>query len=58
MLTGMIGAMAAQGIPPVRAAVCGVYCHALASDILVEKLPEVSMLPCDIIDTLPAVFRS
>lgn len=58
VLTGMIGAMAAQGIPPVRAAVCGVYCHALASDILVEKLPEVSMLPCDIIDTLPAVFRS
>ncbi len=58
VLTGIIGAMAAQGISPERAAACGVYCHALASDILVEKLPEVSMLPCDIIGTLPEVFRS
>ncbi len=58
VLTGIIGAMAAQGIPPVRAAACGVYCHALASDILAETMPAQSMLPGDIIETLPKVFRS
>lgn len=58
VLTGIIGAMAAQGIAPARAAACGVYCHALASDILAETMPLESMLPCDIIDTLPEVFRS
>ncbi len=58
VLTGIIGAMAAQGIAPARAAACGVYCHALASDILAENMPAESMLPCDIIDTLPEVFRS
>lgn len=58
VLTGIIGAMAAQGIVPAKAAACGVYCHALASDILAQEMPAVSMLPCDIIDTLPRVFRS
>lgn len=58
VLTGIIGAMAAQGIAPARAAACGVYCHALASDILAETMPMESMLPCDIIETLPKVFRS
>ncbi len=58
VLTGIIGALAAQGIAPEEAAACGVYCHALASDILLEAMPEVSMLPSDIINTLPAVFRS
>ncbi len=58
VLTGIIGAMAAQGIAPAKAAACGVYCHALASDILAQEMPAVSMLPCDIIDTLPRVFRS
>ncbi len=58
VLTGIIGAMAAQGIAPAMAAASGVYCHALASDILAEAMPAESMLPCDIIDTLPRVFRS
>ena len=58
VLTGIIASITAQGIPPVTAAASGVYCHALASDILLERLPEQSMLPSDIIDTLPLVFRS
>lgn len=58
VLTGIIAAMAAQGIAPVRAAASGVYCHALASDILLETMPAESMLPGDIIGILPQVYRS
>lgn len=58
VLTGIIASMAAQGIDPCTCAVCGVYCHGLAADMLLEKLPMESMLPSDIIDILPEVFRS
>lgn len=58
VLTGIIASMAAQGIEPAKAAASGVYCHALASDMLLETLPEESMLPSDIIDILPKVYRS
>ncbi len=58
VLTGIIASMAAQGIEPAMAAASGVYCHALAADLLLETLPEESMLPSDIIDTLPRVYRS
>ncbi|MGN1423555.1 MAG: NAD(P)H-hydrate dehydratase, partial [Oscillospiraceae bacterium] len=57
VLTGIIGAMLAQGIEPLRAAVSGVYCHALASDILADRLPPECMLPTDIISVLPEVYR-
>ncbi len=58
VLTGIIASMAAQGIEPATAAASGVYCHALASDMLLDALPEESMLPSDIIDILPKVYRS
>lgn len=58
VLTGIIGSMAAQGIEPGLAAASGVYCHALAADMLLETLPEESMLASDIIDILPKVYRS
>lgn len=58
VLTGMIASMAAQGIPALKAAVCGVYCHALASDMLLDSIPAVSMLPGDVIGILPEVYRS
>ena len=58
VLTGIIASMAAQGIEPSKAAVSGVYCHALASDMLLERLPMESMLPSDVIDILPEVYRS
>ena len=57
VLTGIIAAMLAQGVDPFRAAVSGVYCHALASDILADRLPPESMLPTDIISALPEVYR-
>ena len=57
-LTGIIGAMAAQGIPPFRAAVSGVYCHGLAADIAARELPREYMLAGDVTAALREVYRS
>lgn len=57
-LTGIIGAMAAQGIPPLKAAASGVYCHGLAADIAAKKLPREYMLAGDVIAALREVYRS
>ncbi len=56
-LTGIIAALAAQGAEPFGAAACGVYCHARAADILLDRLPMQSILPRDIIAALPEVYR-
>lgn len=57
-LAGIIAAMLAQGIDPLSAAAAGVYCHGLAADILLDRLPMECMLPTDIISALTEVFRS
>ncbi len=56
VLTGMIGAFAAQGIPVFRAACAGAYCHWRAADILSGRMPAESILPTDIIAALPEVY--
>lgn len=56
VLTGIIGAFAAQGIPVFRAACAGAYCHWRAADILTERMPAESVLPTDIIAALPEVY--
>lgn len=55
-LAGIIGAMAAQKIEPFKAAACGVYCHALAADIALKKLPPEYMLAGDVTAALAEVF--
>lgn len=56
VLTGIIGAFAAQGIPSFRAACAGAYCHWRAADILTGRMPAESILPGDIIAALPEVY--
>ncbi len=58
VLTGIIAAMAAQGIDTFKAAVCGVYCHGAAADLLLERMPAESILPTDVIEALPEIYRS
>ncbi len=57
VLTGVITALAGQGLSDLDAAVLGVYIHGLAGDIAAEKLGQVSLIATDIIDTLPEAFK-
>ncbi len=56
VLAGVIGALAAQGMPPYEAAMCGVYLHGLAGDRAAAKRSQHSMLPSDIVDALADGF--
>ncbi len=56
VLAGIIAGLAAQGLSPVQAAVCGVYLHGLAADRCALRLSQQGMLPEDITADLCAVF--
>jgi len=57
VLTGVITALAGQGLDLFDAAVLGVYIHGLAGDIAADKLGQISITATDIIDHLPAAFK-
>ena len=56
MLTGAIGALLAQGMEPLDAAIYGAMLHGRAGALAQEKLGEYSMNAGDIIDELPRAF--
>ena len=55
-LTGIIGALLAQGMAPLDAARAGVFLHGLAGDIAAEKHGECATLVTDLIACLGAAF--
>ena len=57
-LTGVLLALLCNGMPPEIAASAGVFLHAAAGDLAVEKYGERGLLPSDPIKTIPAVLRS
>ncbi len=57
VLTGCIAALLAQGLPPLEAAVCGVYLHGSAGELAAVTIGEIGMLAGDIAAALP-VARS
>jgi len=57
VLTGIITALAGQGLNNFDAAVLGVYIHGLASDIAAKNLGQTSLIATDIIDALPEAFN-
>lgn len=57
VLAGMVGALAAQGMKPFEAAYAAVCIHGAAGDRCAERLSQHAMLPTDLIEALPAVFR-
>lgn len=57
VLAGMIGSFAAQGIEPFEAASGAVFLHGLAGDLCARKYSMTAMLPTDLIDELPELFR-
>lgn len=58
MLSGMITSFVAQGYDAFDSAVAGVYLHGKAGDMAKEKLTEAAMLPTDMINMLPKVFKT
>lgn len=57
ILTGLITGLAAQGLPPQWAAVCGVYLHGLAGDLLAEQAGERGHLAGDVLAFIPLALN-
>jgi NAD(P)H-hydrate epimerase len=55
-LTGIVGALLAQGLSPLDAARAGVFVHGLAGDLARDKHGERAMLATDLIALLGAAF--
>ena len=56
-LTGIIGALLAQGLPPIEAAKAGVFLHGRAGDLAAQRIGETTMLATDLIAALGGAFQ-
>ncbi len=56
VLAGIIASFAAQGMPPIEAAICGVHIHGAAGDKAADRYSVHSLTPTDIIFELSTVF--
>lgn len=57
VLTGLVGAFLAQGVPAERAACLAVYLHGLAGDIAADRLGQGPLVAGDLLRFLPAATR-
>lgn len=57
VLSGMIAALIAQGLPENDAVCTAVYLHGLAGDKVARRLSQTSLLPSDVIEELPSLFK-
>ena len=55
-VTGIIGALLAQGLPALAAAKAGVFLHGRAGDLAAERTGQTAMLATDLIASLGAAF--
>ncbi len=56
VLTGIIAGLAAQGLSPLDAAICGVWLHGSAADRCAGRKSIIGMLPSDILEDLGQIF--
>jgi NAD(P)H-hydrate epimerase len=57
VLTGIIAAILAQKIEPLKAAKLGVYLHALAGEFGAKSKTSYCLIASDILDYLPHAFQ-
>lgn len=57
VLTGLIGALMAQGLTPWEAGVLGAYIHGRAGDMAADKLGQIGLCATDLIDFLPLALK-
>jgi ADP-dependent NAD(P)H-hydrate dehydratase len=58
VLTGLIAALAAQGMRPFDAAVLATYLHGLAGDLAARELGYTALIASDLVRFLPAAIRT
>lgn len=58
VLAGMVASFLAQGMAPYEAAVAAVYLHGKAGDLCAQQYGRRTMLPTDLIESLPCAFLS
>ena len=56
-LTGILVSLMAQGVDPLKAAVCGAWLHAEAGSTAAKKYSETAMTASDLIECLKDVFQ-
>ena len=58
VLSGVIGALLAQGLGPYDAAVAGVHLHALAGEQLREEMGDSGLLASDLLPVIPRIMKT
>lgn len=58
VLSGVIGGLMAQGVPPLESAVAGAYLHGRAGDLAARELGMPSVVAGDLVAYLPGAFMS
>ncbi len=58
VLAGMMVSFLAQGMSVKNAVLAAVYLHSKAGDIVAKETSQISLLPGDIIEALPRLFKS
>jgi NAD(P)H-hydrate epimerase len=56
ILTGVIGSLLCQGAGLLESAVCGVYIHGLAGDIIARETSRTSLIATDLLEGIKKVF--
>ncbi len=57
VLSGIIVALLAQGLPPGHAACCGVYLHGVAAEIVAQRLGAAGSAASDLLEALPRAIH-
>lgn len=57
ILTGIIGSLLCQGMGLMESAVCGVFIHGLAADIMIKKTSRTSLIATDLLEGIQNVFK-
>ena len=58
VLSGLIGALAAQGLMPFEAARLGAWLHGVAGELACEALTAPGMTAGDVLDALPMAWKA
>jgi NAD(P)H-hydrate epimerase len=57
VLTGIIAALAGQGLPMAEAAYCGAFIHGLAGDLASDAYGQRSVMALDILNHIPKALK-